>query len=506
MVRPPRITRSLLLSTLLCCAVAAPTGARTPPTALILPPLPYVSPPTSCPDDALERAVAVHLPLARRLSPEDGYPRSIFLEGDWSLSTPGAWTSGFFAGILWQLYECSGDDELLRQARRWTEGLENQTTAPSHDVGFVINSSFGRGYRSTGMEEYKAVMLEAAEHLASRFDPRVGAIRSLGEDRKLTYPVYIDNMMNLELLFWAARNGGGDSLAQIARTHAMTTIRDHVRPDGTTFHVVDYDPESGDVIWRGTLQGLSDTSTWARGQAWGLYGLAIAYRESGEPLFLETACRLADAFLERLPDDWIPCWDFDAACLPGEPEDASAAAVAASGLWELASLVEDWATSRRYRWVSSALVDRLFSDEYSATRAGLPALLLHSTGNRPRDVEVDVPIIYAEYFFIEALIKQGADVGVGPARPTLVNYPNPFNPETQICYELSHEAEVTLRVYDLSGRLVSELARSEHHDPGPHTALWHGRDDAGRDVASGVYFLRLEAEEQAVERKMVLLK
>lgn len=506
MVRPPRIMRSLMASALLVCVAAQPTVARMLPMTVITDPHWIIYVPASYPDDALERAVAVHLPLARRLVPEDGYPRSIDWTGDWALSRPRQWTSGFFAGILWQLYDCTGKADLLKQATRWTDGLRPQTTIPSHDVGFVIGSSFGRGYDSTGREEYRLAVIEAAEHLASRFDPRVGAIRSLGEDRALTYPVYIDNMMNLELLFWAARNGGADSLAQIAVIHATTTARDHVRPDGTTFHVVDYDPESGAVLWRGTLQGLSDESTWSRGQAWGLYGFTVAYRETGEPQFLDTARRLADAFLERLPADWIPCWDFDAACIPGEPKDASAAAVAASGLWELATLVEDWATSRRYRWASLSLVDRLFSDEYSATGKGLPALLLHSTGNRPRDKEVDVPVIYAEYYFIEALLRQASDSSVELARATLVNYPNPFNPRTNICYELPDACTVSLRVHDVSGRVVSELVRNEWREAGPHAVVWRGTDGAGRHVASGVYFLRLETEGRTVERKTVLLR
>lgn len=503
MVRPPRITRSFLASTLVLLAAAQPIAARTPHRPFIQTPLPYISPPGTCPDDMLDRAVAVHLPLARELVPGDGYPRSIDPWDEWTVTLPSAWTSGFFAGVLWQLYDCTGEQELLAQATRWTDGLRDQTAVPSHDIGLIIGSSFGRGHLSTGSEPYRKVMLEAARNLAARFDPRVGAIRSWAA---YTYPVVIDNMMNLEILFWASRNGGSDSLAQVAAAHAATTARDHVRPDGTTYHVVDYDPESGDVLWRGTVQGLSDTSTWARGQAWGIYGFTVAYRETGEPLFLETACRVADAFLERLPDDWVPCWDFDAACLPGEPKDASAAAVAASGLWELASLVDDWTTSRRYRWASTALVDELSSDGYSATREGLPALLLHSTGNRPRHIEVDVPTIYAEYYFVEALIKQWSAPEPVVETLSVLNAPNPFRSETCVYFEVPVEADVTVRVYDVAGRLVKELARGEPHGAGPHATTWRGRDAAGRHVSPGVYFLRLQAGEHAVERKIALLR
>ena len=359
------------------------------------------------PDKLLKTASSIYLQLSQKLSPEQGYPRSIIDGFNWQMTQPEEWTSGFFPGILWQLYQYTGDHSFSVQAQRWTEGLENQKTAPTHDVGFMINNSFGLGYRLGGIERYKKVVLDAAKHLAMRFNVHVGAIRSWdwGEFR---YPVIIDNMMNLELLFWAARNGRDSSLAEIAKTHAMTTIRDHVRADGSTFHVVDYQPEKGEIIWRGTFQGLVDSSTWARGQAWGLYGFTVVYRETREPLFLETACRLADWFLERLPEDGIPYWDFDALKEPGEPKDASAAAIAASGLWELASLVDQALLRNRYLAASKNLVESLSSSQYLAIESAPPALLLHSTGNKPHNSEVNVPTIYADYYFIEVLIKQAS--------------------------------------------------------------------------------------------------
>lgn len=458
------------------------------------------------PADMLSSACALYLPLAELLSPQVGYPRSITNGADWNLTPPEQWTSGFFAGILWQLYELFEDEALREQAQRWTEGLEGQVSVPSHDVGFMINNSFGSGYRAIGDESYRTVTLEAAEHLATRFDPRVGAIRSWGEMERFSYPVIIDNMMNLEILFWAARNGGDESLADLATTHAMTTIRDHVRADGTTFHVVDYEPETGEVIWRGTVQGLADTSVWARGQAWGLYGFGMVYRETGEPLFLETACRLADAFLERLPEDGMPCWDFDAASIPGEPKDASAAAIAASGLWDLSSLVQDDGASARYREASVALVEHLSSDDYSAQSVGLPALLLHGTGNRPRYREVDVPLIYAEYYYIEALAKRAAACDSWGGTTQVRSCPNPFADRTRILYELRHPAEVTIHIYDLSGRLVRSLFGSGTQSRGINAVPWDGRDDGGRVVSSGVYFARLEAGEETAVHKIVLLK
>jgi unsaturated chondroitin disaccharide hydrolase len=357
------------------------------------------------PAELLKKASAIYLDVARTLSPDQGYPRRIEEGNEWKTTPPSGWTSGFFPGILWMLYEYTEDEALLVQAKRWTEGLEFQKTASTHDVGFMIFNSFGRGYRATGSEKCKTVTLEAAEHLASRFNPRVGAIRSWDWDR-FTYPVIVDNMMNLELLFWAARTKGDRSLAEIARTHAMTTIRDHVREDGSTYHVVDYRPETGEILSRVTVQGFSDDSMWARGQAWGLYGFTVVYRETKEPVFLETARRLADRFLGRLPEDGIPYWDFDAPQESSEPKDASAAAIAASGLWELASLADDADSRDRYRAASKSLIRNLSSPRYSAPGAGLPAMLLHSTGSKPGDSEVDIPIIYADYYFIEALLRQ----------------------------------------------------------------------------------------------------
>jgi unsaturated chondroitin disaccharide hydrolase len=461
-------------------------------------------------DELLETAAAMYAATADRHSPEQGFPHCIRDGVDWDMTMPRNWTSGFMAGILWMLHDYFEDDSLLDPARRWTEALWRLTdddTALSHDIGFIANCSFGLGHRFTGSEDYRATVLEWAETLAGRFDPTVGAIKSWGAVGRLTYPVIIDNMMNLELLFCAASIGGSDSLAYIARTHAATTMRDHVREDGTTFHVVDYDPGTGEVLWKGTVQGLADTSTWSRGQAWGIYGFTVAYRETGDERFLTTACSAADAFIERLPDDLIPVWDFDANPWPIEPKDASAAAIAASGLWQLGELAgDDGGLGEKYRSASLALVKRLSEEDYSAHVLGMPALLHHSTGNRPLNIDIDVPMIYAEYYFIEALIRQSYGSCAALPRPTVTSYPNPFNPETVIRYELPRDADVTVGVYDVAGRLVAGLLHAERQRLGPHWLAWGGTDGAGRRVASGVYFVRVEASGEAVGHKLILLK
>jgi len=488
--------------------------------------------------DLLDRAADIFLPLALRLdNPQTGYPRSITYGSDWRLDAPSNWTSGFFPGILWQLYERTGAPELLSEAVRWTEGLSDETTLPTHDVGFIIYSSFGQGYRLTGDPAYRDVLLEAAEHLATRYDPNVGAIRSWGPMRHFEYPVAIDGMMNLQLLFWAAENGGDPALKDIAIEHARTTRSDHVRPDGSTWHVVEYDDIYGEVLEKGTLQGYADTSMWARGQAWAIYGFTVVTRETGDAGFRWTAEKVADAFLDRLPPDGVPLWDFDAP--PDHPKDASAAAVAASGLWDLSMLASTPEKARRYRAASYALVERLSGGDYSAEGVGLPALLLHSTGNMPAQREVDAPIIYAEYYFIEALSRQRPGQAT-PCRPALGGRPavedrlhpkrpsaagdrgrqesraddglwlrtasNPFTCFSVLRYHVPSPSTVTLTVFDPSGRRVRRLVGRAPVGAGERSVVWDGKDDNGRSAAAGVYLLRLEAGEDSAARKLVLLR
>ncbi len=473
--------------------------------------------------DPFDRAARIYLPLAEALDVQNGYPRSITNGSTWMPGSSRNWTSGFFSGVLWQLYERTGDDAFRMQAETWMLALANETTNPTHDVGFIINSSFGRGYRLTGDPWYRDVLLEAAQHLATRYDPDVRAIRSWGEMRQFAFPVAVDGMMNIELLFWAAKNGGDPALADIAWQHARTIMIDHVRPDGSTYHVVDYDPVSGATLWKGTVQGLSDTSMWARGQAWAIYGFSMATRETGDPTFLWTAEKTADAFLDGLPDDLTPFWDFDAASIPGEPRDASAAAIAASGLWELSTLTGDPAKRSRYRTASYSLVERLCAGDCSAEGVGMPALLDHSTGNRPLGAEVDVPVIYAEYYFLEALARQRPHSAVpvamrdaarrgetegeaGEESATLGVASNPFRPPIEFHPVLHEGGPGTIRVYDPGGRLVRSLPLPSLDAGRESVVVWDGNDDRGRRVAPGVYLVRLAARGSEVVRKVVLLR
>jgi unsaturated chondroitin disaccharide hydrolase len=340
-----------------------------------------------------------------RQGKEGLFPRTTEPDGSWRWVKPNDWTSGFFPGLLWLLHESSGKKEMREWAEKWTAGLEEQKlNTKTHDVGFILNSSFGNGLRITGRKEYREVLLTGANSLASRFNAHIGCIRSW-DHGKWSFPVIIDNMMNLELLFWAAKNGGDAKLREIAVSHALKTRAEHVRPDGGTFHVVDYDPESGAVKQKQTHQGYRDDSTWARGQAWGIYGFTMSYRETGDRRFLETAMKLADYFLARLPADAVPYWDFQAPGIPQEPRDSSAGAVAASGLQELATLVPEPAARVKYRQAAERILDSLCSDEYLTRTTSMRSILRHATGSKPGNLEVDVALIYGDYYFVEALLR-----------------------------------------------------------------------------------------------------
>lgn len=316
------------------------------------------------------------------------------------------WRSGFFPGALWYAWESERSDDLKTAAVRWTEGLEPvKDYTGNHDVGFMIYCSYGNGYRLTKDEAYRAVILQTAKSLTTRYNPKVGLIQSWNAGGRWKYPVIVDNMMNLELLFWASKNGGSRDWYDIAVSHARNTAKNHIRPDGSTYHVVDYDPGTGAVRARNTHQGYADDSCWSRGQAWGIYGFTMTYRETGMPEFLQTARRLADYFIARLPEDKVPYWDFQAPGGPDKPRDSSAGAVAASGLLELSTLVGEKAAAAKYRKAALDILASLCSPKYLAEGTASPAILLHATGSKPHNSEVDVSLIYGDYYFLEALLR-----------------------------------------------------------------------------------------------------
>jgi unsaturated chondroitin disaccharide hydrolase len=342
---------------------------------------------------------------------DPGIPRT--LEGGKVVTIdPRDWTSGFFPGSLWLLFEHTKDEKWKAAAVDYTARLESiKTYDGTHDLGFMLGCSYGQGLRLTGDPAYRSVLLTGARTLAGRYNDKVGAIRSW-DFGPWKFPVIVDNMMNLELLTWASREGGGQDLLEIAMRHADTTARDHFRPDNSSVHLVDYHPTTGKVLKKQTVQGAADASSWARGQAWGLYGYTAMYRETREPAYLTRALAIADFLLNhpRLPADGIPYWDFDAPGLPKVPRDSSAAAIMSSALFELAGFA-DISRAANYRTMAVRQLRSLASPAY---RAGIGAngnfILMHATGHHPEGREVDVPLVYGDYYFLEALGRFAASL------------------------------------------------------------------------------------------------
>ncbi len=333
------------------------------------------------------------------------YPRNTLPDGTWKTARIRDWTSGFFPGCLWYAYEVSKNPFFENSAVRWTQGLESlQFYGGSHDIGFMVFCSYGNGYRLTKKELYKDVILQTARTLMTRFNPKVGCIKSW-DNRKWPYPVIIDNMMNLELLFWASQHGGTQSMYDAAVSHAEKTMKNHFRPDNSTYHVIGYDTTTGKALTRETHQGCSDSSCWARGQAWALYGFTMTYRFTKDERFLRTAQRAADYFIAHLPNDYVPFWDFQAPRIPNEPRDASAAAIAASGLLELSIFTSNAELKAKYRKTANDILHTLGSSAYLAEGTASHGLLNHAVGNKPSNSEIDVSLIYGDYYFLEALSR-----------------------------------------------------------------------------------------------------
>lgn len=325
------------------------------------------------------------------------------------------WRSGFFPGSLWYLYELTGKEIWAERAERWTNSISKaQYITDNHDVGFMVGDSFGNGLRLKNIESYKDTLITAARSLSTRFHPEAGVIQSWDVvdpkgwqgERGWNWPVIIDNMMNLELMFMATQLSGDSTFYNISISHADRTLKEHFREDGSCYHVVDYGTD-GNVRSRETAQGFSDESTWSRGQAWAIYGYAMAYRFTGFERYLAQA-RKTFLYMMTHPnmaEDMIPYWDMVAPNIPDEPRDASSAAIIASAAYELAEL--DPTNAEEYRGYADKIMKSLASDVYRA-KLGENGnfLLMHSTGSLPHGSEVDYPLNYADYYYLEALIRQ----------------------------------------------------------------------------------------------------
>ena len=336
-------------------------------------------------------------------------PRSIDKDGNLVLVGPKDWCSGFFAGTLWQMYQYSHmqfwrenavSNTWLIESAKWYKG--------THDLGFMIGDSFGKAYQLTGEQSYRDVMLQAARTLCTRYSPKVGCIRSWNHNAdRWTFPVIIDNMMNLEILFEAYKLTGDKSFYDIAVSHANVTMKNHFRDDYSSYHVVDYDPVTGTVRSRVTHQGYSDDSFWSRGQGWALYGYTMCYRYTHDQRYLEQAKNIAKFLfsLNNMPEDGIFFWDMKDPSIPDAPRDASAAALVASAFYELQAYVGA-ELGKQYIAYADKIVNSLIDHYQAPVGSNQGFLLLHSTGNKPANSEIDVPINYADYFYMEALRRK----------------------------------------------------------------------------------------------------
>ncbi|MDO9633943.1 MAG: glycoside hydrolase family 88 protein [Paludibacter sp.] len=352
------------------------------------------------------------------------YPRTTAKDGTLKTTNMYDWTSGFFAGNLWYLYEYTNDKKWKEQAIRWTESLEElKNFTDHHDLGFMMYCSYGNAYRLTGDPRYKEILIRSAESLCSRFDAKTGSIKSWNYRRSWDgnfewfYPVIIDNMMNLELLFFAAKETNNPIFKEIAITHTETTLKNHFRSDYSTYHVVNYDTITGKALNKATMQGYTDASTWARGQAWAIYGFTMVYRETKEPRYLHAAMQAADYFLNHpnLPDDMIPYWDFNIVDSGFTPDwnaaihttlklrDASAAAITASALFELSN----YEVSKKEIYFNAAvqMIENLSEKYRGEVGNNNNFIIKHCVGSFPHNEEMDVPLVYADYYFLEALLR-----------------------------------------------------------------------------------------------------
>lgn len=362
-------------------------------------------------NEQLEFASTQYLQLFDKTKDSLSLPRTLSKEGNLVMEPSAWWTSGFVPGTLWYLYENTKDSTFKNAARNYTARVENeQYNTTTHDLGFMLYCSFGNGYRLTADTSYKRVLITGARSLITRFRPQTGCIQSWGASDKWQCPVIIDNMMNLEFLLWATQATGDSTFYKIAVTHADTTLKKHFRSDFSSYHVVNYDTLNGNVLSRQTAQGYADESAWARGQAWGLYGYTMMYRETKMQRYLDQAIGIANFIINHpnLPADKVPYWDFNAPKIPNEPRDASSAAIICSALIDLSKFV-DAPLSGKYMSVAQQQLRSLSSPAYRAlpgTNGGF--ILKHSVGSIPHNSEIDVPLTYADYYFVESLMKMKA--------------------------------------------------------------------------------------------------
>jgi hypothetical protein len=349
--------------------------------------------------------------MAEYLDDKEGrLPRSYVKEKDEIITSDSKWwCSGFFPGVLWYLYEYTGDAGHMEWAEKYSARVEKEKyNTYDHDIGFQIYCSFGNGYRLTGREDYREVLIVAGKSAMERYNPDLGVIRSWDSNpQKWQYPVIIDNMMNLELLMWNFDHTMKQIFWDVAVSHADKTLEHHFRPDNSSYHVVSYDTITGLPHVKQTHQGAFDESIWARGNVWGLYGFVVMYRETNLERYLDQATAIANLLIDHpnMPEDGIPYWDYLAPEIPDALRDASAGAIMASALIELSTLTEG-ELSQKYLSMAEKQLATLASPEYLAEPGSNGFFVLkRSVGHLPGNSEVDVPLTYADYYFVEALLR-----------------------------------------------------------------------------------------------------
>jgi rhamnogalacturonyl hydrolase YesR len=363
----------------------------------------------------IEKSVSQYTNLVRVSKEANDIPRTLEKDGSirWISFAKKKevldWTAGYFPGTLWYLYELTGDSIWMNEAIHFQKLNIDDLQRDYMDVGFIANNSFGHGYRITGNDTFKEQIIKAADVVYNRFDPRVGFLLAWDADkgwqgtRGWQYPVIVDNMANMEILFIASELTGNPKYKEAATTHANRTMQVHYRDNMSAYHVVDLDSVTGEIRSKQTAQGYAPESRWARGQAWGLYGFTATYKHTKDSVYLIQAQKIADYIWNnaKVKDGCIPYWDYDAPNIPNEPVDASAAAITASALIELGAYLGEEYFNR-----GKKIVETLASDEYLAqigTNGNF--LIKHCVGSIPHKSEIDVPVIYADYYFLEALLK-----------------------------------------------------------------------------------------------------